>query len=255
MRFLIVLAALLPALPATAAPTPPTGKWLVDFADAQCVASRAYGEEQFFLKFSPMGDVVQVGLMRPAGFSGPRPVDALMRPGTGAAFKGSAIAYSPGKSGQRIYLVNLPVAEFNRLSGSPTLALQFGDLRRELAVSGMSALAKVMMQCIDHLQSIWIADDNKGPKAKANLGSYFTDGDYPADAIRWEESGTTVFALLVDESGRVADCMVTQTSKHASLDTQTCAILKARARFDPAIGADGKPRKGRLLGRIEWKLP
>lgn len=102
---------------------------------------------------------------------------------------------------------------------------------------------------------MWVAGEEDGPKAKASLASYITDDDYPGEAIRWEQAGTTGFALLINEEGRVADCMVTQTSSQATLDTQTCAILRERARFTPAKAKDGQPRKGRATGRIRWVLP
>lgn len=239
---------------AEAAPLAPTGKWVVDFDDAQCVASRAYGAESLFLKASPFGDIVQVGWMRPAPSSTPRQVSAEFRPATGEPFRGNAISWSAGKEPMRLAMINLPLAEFERLSRSQSLAITFGLLERHVAIAGMAQLASVMKSCVEDLQAVWAGQESEGLSARANLASYFTSDDYPADAVRKELDGTTAFALLVDEQGRVADCMVTQTSGQAMLDTQTCAKLKARARFTPATGADGKPRKGRAQGRIRWKL-
>jgi hypothetical protein len=61
-------------------------------------------------------------------------------------------------------------------------------------------------------------------------------------------------ALLIDETGKIADCTVIGTSGAASLDTQSCGMLKDRARFKPAIGLDGKPAKGSFIQRITWRV-
>ena len=66
--------------------------------------------------------------------------------------------------------------------------------------------------------------------------------------------GAVSLALLIDEQGKVADCTVTQTSGVAALDAQSCAIIKERGKFSPAIGHDGKPAKSSWLQRINWAL-
>lgn len=245
-------------LAAATAPLAPTGKWVVDFDDAQCVATRAYGQETVFLKASALGDVVQIGVAQ-AGRSGPPvQVDAVVTPAAGVPFKGTAVRWSvEGKNPRRMRLINMPVAEFQRLSSSPTLRFAIDDLDREFGMPDMTALARVMKSCVDDLQKVWGAGDGggTGTKARANLASYFKDDDYPDDSIDNEQSGTTDFALLVNEKGLVADCMVTKTSGNAGLDLQSCAVIKQRARFTPALDSQGKPTKDRVAGRIRWQLP
>ena len=259
MRLSLVLGALslvsLP-MPAAAAPLVPTGRWIVNFDDAQCVASRAYGEDQLFLKASPAGDVVQFGVVQPGRTGLPQQVPAEIAPATGEAYRGNAMMWTTsGQKPQRVRLINMPAAVFERLSASPTLALKIGDLRRDLRIPAMPELAKVMKTCVEDLQRVWSADGGKPAVANASLASYFTDDDYPVDAVRGELSGTTGYSLLIDEHGRVADCMVTGTSGQAGLDTQSCAILKRRARFTPAQNKAGKPSKDRVTGRIAWRIP
>lgn len=242
--------------PAVAAPMAPTGRWIVNFDDAQCVASRAYGEDQLFLKASPLGDVVQFGIMQP-GRSGPaQQVETEIRPAAGEMYRGNAVMWSTGgEKSQRVRLINMPAAEFERLSASPSLSLKIGELQRDYLIPAMPALAKVMKTCVEDLQRVWSSEGGKPAVAMASLGSYFTDDDYPVHAVRSEWSGTTGYALLVDEQGKVADCMVVDTSGQASLDTQSCAVLKRRARFTPAQDKAGKPSKDRVTGRIVWRIP
>jgi hypothetical protein len=239
-----------------AAPLAPTGKWVVNFDAAQCVASRAYGDEQLFLKASPLGDVVQLGVMEPGRSGPPQQVLAEVRPTSGAAYNGNAVMWATSSDKpQRVRLINMPTADFERLSGSPSLYFRLGEMRREYAIPAMAGVAKVMKTCVDDLQKVWSAEGGTPAVAMASLASYFTDDDYPDEAVRANQSGTTGFALLVDEQGRVADCMVIATSGQSGLDIQSCAILKRRARFTPAKDTAGKPAKDRVKGRIAWRIP
>jgi protein TonB len=92
-------------------------------------------------------------------------------------------------------------------------------------------------------------------RARANLGSYVSDADYPAEAIRREEQGVTRFRLTVSPDGRVSDCAVTGSSGSSALDAATCRLMKSRARFAPARDSDGKPTTDTVANAIKWVLP
>jgi protein TonB len=92
-------------------------------------------------------------------------------------------------------------------------------------------------------------------RARANLGSYVSDADYPAVAIRGEEQGTTRFRLAVGPDGRVRECIVTGSSGSSALDSATCRIMKARARFEPARDGTGNPTSDTVANAIRWVLP
>jgi protein TonB len=92
-------------------------------------------------------------------------------------------------------------------------------------------------------------------KARANLASYITDDDYPQDAIRNEQQGTTGFRLDIGPDGRVTNCTVTSSSGSSSLDNTTCRLLRSRARFTPATDSSGSKTSDTQSGRIRWQLP
>jgi TonB family protein len=99
---------------------------------------------------------------------------------------------------------------------------------------------------------------NEGPlKAipRHDLSALVTDDDYPASALRNEESGTTKVSLSITMNGRVADCQVTRPSGSSALDQATCRFLRARARFDPARDARGAPVEARYDHSQRWRLP
>ena len=92
-------------------------------------------------------------------------------------------------------------------------------------------------------------------RAKANLGSYVSDADYPSDAIRREEQGATRFKLAVGPDGRVTGCTVTGSSGSAALDLATCRLMKGRARFAPARDSSGNAVADAVSSTITWRLP
>ncbi|MEA3010936.1 MAG: periplasmic protein TonB [Sphingomonadales bacterium] len=92
-------------------------------------------------------------------------------------------------------------------------------------------------------------------RAKANLASYVSDEDYPSNAVRNEEQGTTRFKLTVGPDGRVKECSVTGSSGSSALDSTTCRLMKQRARFTPARNNKGEPTGDTVANAIRWVLP
>ena len=242
--------------PAVAVPLVPTGKWVVNFDDAQCVASRDYGTDQLFLTASPLGDLVQFGVIRPGRTGPPQQITAEIQPAQGPIYRGNALLWNAGsKPPKSIRLINLPEPEFRRLAASAMINLKIGEMKQSYTLPAMGALAAVMKNCVDDLQKVWSAQGGVAAAARANLASYLKDEDFPGEALGKDFSGTTGFAMLIDEAGRVADCMVVETSGHAILDMQSCAIMKVRARFQPARDKSGKPTRDRVRSRIRWVIP
>ena len=99
------------------------------------------------------------------------------------------------------------------------------------------------------------ADAPEAARAQANLASYVSDADYPAEAIRAGEQGMVRFRLDVGANGRVSACTVTESSGSPSLDETTCRILTERARFLPARDSEGKPTADSVHAAVRWILP
>ena len=91
-------------------------------------------------------------------------------------------------------------------------------------------------------------------RARANLASYVSDGDYPAEAMRLNQQGTVGFELDISPEGLVTHCHVVSSSGSELLDLTTCQIMLLRARFDPARDEAGNPVPDRTFARITWRL-
>lgn len=252
--------------PALAAPLQPTGKWVLDFADQRCLATRNYGSVDqplyLALKPAPTGGLVQLIVARKAAgsvFADQGKV--VLRPTGQDHISTTYLAWTDRSSKLRLMSVILTAEQFNRIRDTTGLAVEAEtELRREFALSVMPALARQIDACLASLKQYWNIQPDGAPgkenliPARGNLAKLFNWDDYPRHAIRNEQSGAVKFILLVDETGSLKDCTVTETSGIASLDAQTCAVLMERGKLQPAT-LDGKGVKSWMMGRIRWEMP
>lgn len=87
------------------------------------------------------------------------------------------------------------------------------------------------------------------------MANWFSDRDYPADAIRRQAEGRAGFRLVIDQRGSVESCAITTSSGDEALDSATCSILRIRGRFSPALDAGGHPVKDSIAASVRWALP
>ena len=92
-------------------------------------------------------------------------------------------------------------------------------------------------------------------KAKNYPGSWVTTNDYPSRALSLMQEGLTSFRLTVGKDGRATTCQITESSGVPELDMATCTNAVWRARFDPALDADGNPIEGAYSNRVMWRIP
>lgn len=92
-------------------------------------------------------------------------------------------------------------------------------------------------------------------RPSGTVGSFFRVADYPSAALRTREQGRVGFRVLIGTDGRVKRCQVTASSGSQSLDVTTCAILLARARYQPARDPNGAPVEGVDNGSVTWWMP
>jgi outer membrane biosynthesis protein TonB len=246
-----------------AAPRPPSGRWVVEFNDAQCLASRNYGTPDspllLVLKAPAAGNVIQLAVIRAATQGAAAQLESEVAIDQQAPLRAAAFAYTAAPNKQRAYLVNLPADRFAAAKTAKVLSIRAkGELDEQFAISAMGPLLQVMDECVADLRKAWNVAEAGAPGARlrqhatGSIDSMLQQVDYPA--VDQPLPGTATFVLLVDETGRVADCTVIQTSGVASLDAQTCGAVKSQARFSPAIGLDGRPAKDGVVQRVSWIL-
>jgi hypothetical protein len=258
--------ALLCTTPARGAePLQPIGKWNVDFGDAHCIALRNYGSPAnpvtLGLKPSPIGDVMQVSVLRSAADKQVDQFDGTLTLDRAPALKVSILGYGSKSGRRRINTMNVPLSTFRAIRSANSLRLRSpGEVDVAFALSQLEPVARALDRCVAGLREVWhLGEHSAVIKKEASLDKplrkLFSSDDYPGDAVIANASGTVALIMLIDETGKTASCMITQASGRASLDAQSCAIIATRGRFSPALGADGKPIKSGTTGRINWKMP
>lgn len=92
-----------------------------------------------------------------------------------------------------------------------------------------------------------------GPRL-LNVGELVTADDYPLTSLRKDEQGDVTVRVQVDESGAVTSCKVAISSRHATLDEQTCSLFRSRARFAPKRDRRGHAVSSSYTQTIHWRL-
>ncbi len=251
------------ALAAASTPRQPTGRWTVDFDDAQCVASRNYGSAQsplqLIVKSPAIGNVVQVGFIRPDAQAETKIVYSKVTIDTAKPMNTNVLAFTPTGSTQRAFVANLPRKMFAQLESANSIAFSAHGFDERFAISAMPPLIKILQQCVADLRAVWppSGPDRTAPELKvppvADLNDVLRGLNYPGVLRAKNWTGAVKAVLLIDEAGKVADCTVVETSGFYSLGVQACALISERGKFKPAIGIDGRPAKSSILQSIDWR--
>jgi protein TonB len=93
------------------------------------------------------------------------------------------------------------------------------------------------------------------PQPRSTAQDLVTPADYPPAALAMNAEGRVGFVVTVGANGRVADCLITRSSRYAVLDSATCRLMRSRGRFTPAMDSNGNPAEATVQQEVEWRLP
>ena len=243
--------------PAAAAPLQPTGQWNMQYTPTSCEAKRRFGAVAIAIVPGALGESTRVMLELPGKAVRARQYPAIVDPRDGRNVeKATALLFPLTKSGTRGVYTVLPNALVDRLMASGTMSLEVGNPKMKIAVKyanvslalgSTKSLQKALDACMTDLRTQWGMVEGKLPKpaiasyAKGDVRSIFKSEDYPEEAADAGQSGTTRYLLMIARDGSVMDCVVAESSGVASLDAMGCQVIRERAKFKPAIDANGKP--------------
>lgn len=260
---MLLLAVAATATMAAAEPRQPTARWVVNYDEAQCVATRNYGtdEKPLLLAFKPSarGSVMRILLVRRGSA-----VEAEQRPAT-VQFDGNppisvnALTHGDRQTRQFIATINMPMQTFAANRRAATLSIKGATFDERLAVPGLIGVAAAFEDCLAGLRQVWNVEAATAARLRQParplqpLANLFRSSSYPQRALQEANTGSVGVTMLIDEAGKVRDCMVEETSGFATLDTMSCYVLNKHAKFAPAVGADGKLAKSAVFQRIIWR--
>lgn len=245
----------------------PSGKWTVEFADNACVLSRRYGPQEdptyLNLKAPLLGTAYEVFIIEPK----PK-INNNKSFGEGwverpDGSKATTIYSSSYRTVDESRLIRLTINSDNYVVGQDGERLILHLNKRQtydFAMPGFKKAQAVLENCLSGLRTEHVGKEvtnliATSPKPKRPVVSYFSVGDYPAEAVAKGEQGYVGALAWVASDGRVDDCKVIESSHRRTLDDRTCEIIRKRVRFDPGLDAEGKPIRSPYYQRIRWDLP
>jgi TonB family protein len=124
--------------------------------------------------------------------------------------------------------------------------------------SGAAEAMSALRQCIGLKLKEWGVDATALASMKRwpvlRLDSWVNYSDFPKDALADKRAGATVVRLTTDTAGRVTSCAVVQSSGVSALDDVVCQKALRRARYKPAIGADGQPTAATFTNYVRFDV-
>jgi len=133
-----------------------------------------------------------------------------------------------------------------------TLILETGAMRKPLEALG---------KCIDNLMTSWGIDVEKHKmlsRAARPLTSpvkWVVSSDYPVNMLSAGQPAIVEFRMSVGADGTPASCHIQSTTRPKEFDKAVCGSLMRRARFSPALDAEGKPLVSFYRNTVRFALP
>jgi TonB family protein len=78
--------------------------------------------------------------------------------------------------------------------------------------------------------------------------------DYPIRALRDGREGVTEFGVRTDETGRVTQCWIIQSSGSPDLDAATCRRATREIKFSAPLDEQGQPKPAFRRSKMIWKI-
>ncbi|HEX6660308.1 MAG TPA: energy transducer TonB [Sphingomicrobium sp.] len=246
------------------APLQPTGKWMLDYGDTQCVALRDYGNEAnpitLAIRSAPSGETYEILVGRKRyGPEFAEEFEGSVDFGWGQ-IKSWLLHHGGKKRKLTIDRFRITSAEMAQARTSKAVTLRSkGSADVTFSLANMSALLKGLEDCTADLKRYWNdggAEDGRiAVPPKGDVRKVFTDRDYPSEAMNRRQEGTAQFFLMIDQTGKVAACHVLKASGIPALDGMGCSVIQERAKFSPAMDSKGKPvRSTYITPPVSWRI-
>jgi TonB family protein len=240
-----------PSMPGNA--LQPTSKWLGNYGDNSCEMVRDFGEAtkpmelvvrpltgadnwQFELRYNGVAPKLTSGSARLGMYTSSSAKSAV----------GSYVdaALSPDDHFDRAMMFEIPRRQLADLGSAEVITFVYGTRHTSLAPGLLSAVTAELKRCEDDLVESWGYDPKvmnglKSPPMPISPELWFASKDWPAKESK--ESGPARIRFTVGADGSVSKCALVATSGSKSFDDKACQTISAKARFKPAIDANGQP--------------
>lgn len=270
----------------------PASKWNIEYDDDSCRLTRVFGEggekTAFMIeRFAPGADFLMV--VAGASLKGGRRDKALLRFGPGEqevdriVMRGELTEFSPALIASSMRLAahdpsadddaeaeTQPPKSFAALAadeqgiakGVSWLSIgKFGHREVVLDLGNMADPIAALQTCTRELITHWGIDAERHATLSrlatpaTSPGTWMTSNDYPHDMLRKGMQGLVQFRLMIDERGTATACHIQSSTRPQEFDDAVCRNLMRRARFEPALDAQGKPLASYFRSTVRFELP
>ena len=259
--FWLSLAAAVPALAQQQAPTTsPPAVWQLDWQQSHCTISTADRNGVTLSLWMLPGDPdPHLYLVGPSKLL-PQPADKVtvqLMPG-GESFQ--AVGYVQSSKNPVVVKIlklwhKFPAA----FAASNEVRVTAGDKQIAIPIPGSEKAMAALRGCIDQKLPEWGVDPKaydalQLPPTDIENYEFMSADDYPRELLDANWTGDVVIRLNVDATGKVANCAVVVSSGQKSADDVSCLRAMQKGRFNPAIGADGKPTAALRVRGVVFRI-
>jgi hypothetical protein len=289
--FACLLAAALPVRAAEPSPLKPSSPWVVNYAEDSCRLIRTFGEgdrsvrlefrmfapgDFFWLLVSgePIGPtpsgVVSLAYRFDPDEEDVKSVVALRgkidEKTSAVMFPASLSTAQTRKEERKIFRDDPKAFARNRTDFDPRReaqvdALEIGIYRRPRMILKLGTMRPPMdavRTCLDDLLVSWGVDAQaqksleRPPIPTTRPNEWLHPSDYPRRMLAEGRSDQVHFRLTVDTAGMPTACGVLTMEARPEFIKATCDTLMQRARFEPALDANGKPVPSVYVNSVFW---
>jgi TonB family protein len=271
----------------------PVSKWNVHYADDSCRMSRVFGEGDqqvaFIAERYRPGDALRISFIgKPAGTSlnqgvvrilfGPSETEQEVEfyPATAAdkqpalILRGNVRVVARSPQEMAAYEAALKAGEFqfhwSEVTPEQEEAITFISVRRSirepfiLETGPLGGPLAALRTCTNELLTHWGIDvarhagSTRPVTPKSDPRNWVTPGDYPSSMLAMGKRAIVQFRLNVDAAGTPTACHIQQSTRPKQFDDAVCAAIMRRAKFEPALDADGRPMPSYWLNSVTFHI-
>lgn len=240
----------------------PETKWVVDFDDQRCFASRKFRSTSETLIFGisawAMFDWAKLVIERPGNADGIVPLYGKVSIDGGKPYQVVMFAADSANEGKIIYTFKLPGTALEELKAGQQVHVQSRQLNAVIPLTSLTPVISKLNECIPLLLEHW-GHSREKQAVQASYpsmrGVAFRESDYPSSALRRGAVGVVEVLFYVGVDGKPFDCKVIRSSGHNDLDTRTCEKILQRGRFNPARDRNGQAMASPYFFSVNWLIP
>jgi hypothetical protein len=156
------------------------------------------------LKAPPLGEVMQVAIMKRGRHSLPEQVAARVQADQHPQLRTNMLMFTSSQDNLRVYLLNMPSTDFARVRDARSLSIRStSGLNETLALSQMGPVLRTLERCVADLRQVWNVREPAGEqselphRARGSLSGIFQPDDYPEAAMRRNGEGRVNMVILL----------------------------------------------------------